>query len=155
MYTHNSHSYIKNPIRNVLGQNGNFVQAKAYRLDPETKTLVCKSTHDKEEFAIKYDKLVISVGVKTNTFGIDTMTEGDGIYFLKHLFHARNIRNNIIDCFEKAAIPGTSVKERERLLSFVVVGGVSYLYTFILFWLFISIIRLRWTCLIQSFVFLS
>jgi len=42
---------------------------------------------------------------------------------LKHLFHARGIRNNIIDSFEKAAIPGTSNEERERLLSFVVVGG--------------------------------
>jgi NADH dehydrogenase FAD-containing subunit len=101
------------------------VQAKAKSLDPETKTLVCRSTYDKKEFAIKYDKLVVAVGVKTNTFGIDTMTEGDGIFFLKHLFHARNIRNNIIDSFEKAAIPGTSHEERERLLSFVVVGGVS------------------------------
>mmetsp|Transcript_5182 Transcript_5182/g.6338 ORF Transcript_5182/g.6338 Transcript_5182/m.6338 type:complete len:316 (+) Transcript_5182:474-1421(+) len=66
------------------------------------------------------------------------MTEGDGIYFLKHLFHARNIRNNIIDSFEKAAIPGTTSKERERLLSFVVVGGgptscefVAELYDFV------------------------
>jgi NADH dehydrogenase FAD-containing subunit len=114
---------IQEPIRKVLGKNGNFVQAKAKSLDPETKTLVCRSTYDKKEFAIKYDKLVVAVGVKTNTFGIDTMTEGDGIFFLKHLFHARNIRNNIIDSFEKAAIPGTSHEERERLLSFVVVGG--------------------------------
>jgi len=45
------------------------------------------------------------------------------VYFLKHLYHARNIRNNIIDSFEKAAIPGTSDDERRRLLSFVVVGG--------------------------------
>lgn len=51
------------------------------------------------------------------------MTEGDGIYFLKHLYHARNIRNNIIDSFEKASIPGMSIEERKRLLSFVVVGG--------------------------------
>lgn len=51
------------------------------------------------------------------------MTEGDGIYFLKHLYHARNIRNNIIDSFEKASIPGTTPEEKKRLLSFVVVGG--------------------------------
>ena len=42
---------------------------------------------------------------------------------MKHLYHARKIRNNIIDSFEKAAIPGTTLEERERLLSFVVVGG--------------------------------
>jgi NADH dehydrogenase FAD-containing subunit len=129
---------IQEPIRKVLGANGNFVQAKAQKLDPDTKTLICESTHDNETFAIKYDKLVIAVGVKTNTFGIESIQEGNGIYFLKHLYHARNIRNNIIDSFEKAAIPGTSVEERERLLSFVVVGGgptscefVAELYDFV------------------------
>lgn len=49
--------------------------------------------------------------------------EGNGIYFLKHLYHARKIRNNIIDSFEKAAIPGMSDDERRRLLSFIIVGG--------------------------------
>jgi len=72
--------------------------------------------------------LVIAVGVKTNTFEIESIQEGEGVYFLKHLYHARNIRNNIIDSFEKASIPGTSKEERERLLSFVVVGGVSMSY---------------------------
>lgn len=42
---------------------------------------------------------------------------------MKHLYHARNIRNNIIESFEKAAIPGTSTEERQRLLSFIIVGG--------------------------------
>ena len=62
---------IQEPIRKVLGKNGNFVQAKAIALDPEDKSLVCESTHDQEQFKLKYDKLVIAVGVKTNTFGID------------------------------------------------------------------------------------
>ena len=62
---------IQEPIRKVLGRNGNFVQAKGLSLDPEEKSLVCESTHDSEKFKIKYDKLVIAVGVKTNTFGID------------------------------------------------------------------------------------
>ena len=70
-----------------------------------------------------YDKLIVSVGVKTNTFGIESIQEGNGIYFLKHLYHARSIRNNVIDSFEKAAIPDMSEAERRRLLSFVVVGG--------------------------------
>jgi len=129
---------IQEPIRKVLGKNGNFVQAKAMGLDPQEKSLICESTHDKQKFKIKYEKLVIAVGVKTNTFGIKSIVEGDGIYFLKHLYHARNIRNNIIDSFEKAAVPGTSTNERERLLSFVVVGGgptscefVAELYDFV------------------------
>jgi NADH dehydrogenase/NADH:ubiquinone reductase (non-electrogenic) len=67
-----------------------------------------------------------------------SIVEGEGIYFLKHLYHARKIRNNIIDSFEMAAVPGTSAEERERLLSFVVVGGgptscefVAELYDFV------------------------
>lgn len=76
-----------------------------------------------EQFVMKYDKLVVGVGVKTNTFGIESIQEGNGVHFLKHLYHARNIRNNIIESFEKAAIPGTSPEERERLLSFIIVGG--------------------------------
>jgi NADH dehydrogenase FAD-containing subunit len=61
---------IQEPIRKVLGKNGNFVQAKAMGLDPQEKSLICESTHDKQKFKIKYEKLVIAVGVKTNTFGI-------------------------------------------------------------------------------------
>ena len=62
---------IQEPIRKVLGKNGNFVQAKAMELNHKEKSLICESTHDQEKFKIKYDKLVIAVGVKTNTFGID------------------------------------------------------------------------------------
>ena len=42
---------------------------------------------------------------------------------MKQLKHARGIRNNIIDSFEKAAVPTVSEAERKRLLSFIVVGG--------------------------------
>jgi NADH dehydrogenase FAD-containing subunit len=119
---------IQEPIRKVLGGNGKFVQAKAQTVDPVEKTIVFESiykdeTERPEKFMMKYDKLVIGVGVKTNTFGIESIKEGDGVHFLKHLYHARNIRNNIIESFEKASIPGTSEEERQRLLSFIIVGG--------------------------------
>ena len=61
---------IQEPIRKVLGKNGNFVQAKAMSLNTKEKSLICESTHDQKKFKIKYEKLVIAVGVKTNTFGI-------------------------------------------------------------------------------------
>jgi hypothetical protein len=57
------------------------------------------------------------------TFGIPSIQEEDGIFFLKQLAHARGIRNNIVDSFEKAAVPTVSEAERRRLLSFIVVGG--------------------------------
>jgi NADH dehydrogenase FAD-containing subunit len=114
---------IQEPVRTVLGPNSRYVQAKAHQLDTENKKIVCESTHDHKVFELDYDKLVIAVGVKTNTFNIESIQEGDGIYFLKHLWHARQIRNNIIDSFEKACIPNMPDAERKRLLSFVVVGG--------------------------------
>jgi NADH dehydrogenase FAD-containing subunit len=113
---------IQEPIRTHLGPQGKFIHAKARKLDPQNKTVVCESVHG-DIFTVEYDKLVIAVGVKTNTFGIPSIQEGNGIFFLKVLKHARGIRNNIIDSFEKAAVPTVSEAERRRLLSFVVVGG--------------------------------
>lgn len=45
------------------------------------------------------------------------------MFFLKQLGDARNIRNRLLECFERAASPFISEAERSRLLSFVVVGG--------------------------------
>lgn len=45
------------------------------------------------------------------------------MFFLKQLGDARNIRNRLLECFERAASPFITDKERSRLLSFVVVGG--------------------------------
>jgi NADH dehydrogenase FAD-containing subunit len=113
---------IQEPVRSILGPNGTFLQAKATRLDTKNKKIVCQSIHD-DTFEIDYDKLVIAVGVKTATFGIESIQQGNGLFFLKNLAHARSIRTNIIDSFEKASIPNVSEAERRRLLSFVVVGG--------------------------------
>lgn len=47
----------------------------------------------------------------------------NNVFFLKQLGDARNIRNRLLECFERAASPYISDKERTRLLSFLVVGG--------------------------------
>ena len=63
--------------------------------------------------------------------------EGIEVFFLKHLYHARQIRSRMLECFERAAMPArvkpgevptaeSAAKRQEeidRLLSFVVVGG--------------------------------
>jgi NADH dehydrogenase/NADH:ubiquinone reductase (non-electrogenic) len=56
---------IQEPIRTVLGPQGQFVQAKARSLDPVNKRIICESVHN-DTFELEYDKLVIAVGVKTN-----------------------------------------------------------------------------------------
>ena len=117
---------IQEPIRTILGPNGSYLQAKARKLDTDSKKVLCESIHN-ETFELDYDKLVIAVGVKTNTFGIDNIEQaahaGDSIFFLKQLAHARAIRTNIIDSFERAALPTVMDAEKRRLLSFLVVGG--------------------------------
>ena len=118
---------IQEPVRSVLGPNGKYLQAKARSIDPVKKIVTCESI-DNAVFDYEYDKLVIAVGVKTNTFGITSIAEGrqkgdSGIFFLKQLEHARAIRANIIDSFEKASIPTVTDQEKKKLLSFLVVGG--------------------------------
>lgn len=49
--------------------------------------------------------------------------EGKEVFFLKHLYHARGIRNRTLECFERATNPTLTEAEKLRLLSFVVVGG--------------------------------
>lgn len=60
-------------FRTILGPKSDYVQAKAQSLDTVNKKLTCESTHGKEIFEVEYDKLVIAVGVKTNTFGIQSI----------------------------------------------------------------------------------
>lgn len=59
--------------RNTLGPSSSYVQAKATSLDPKNKKIMCESIFDKKGFELDYDKLVIAVGVKTNTFGIESI----------------------------------------------------------------------------------
>ena len=49
--------------------------------------------------------------------------EGVVVFYLKHLYHARQIRNRILECFERASNPTIPAVQRDRLLSFIVVGG--------------------------------
>jgi NADH dehydrogenase FAD-containing subunit len=147
---------IQEPIRSILkfsptgsdtegnktnaGAGSNFIKAKAQSINVDEQTVLCKSvqSHDGlNSFEVPYDRLVIAIGVKTNTFGIQSIEDGalgyydispnhdDGhcIFYLKQLAHARAIRANIIDCFERASLPTVSTEEKKRLLSFIIVGG--------------------------------
>jgi NADH dehydrogenase FAD-containing subunit len=117
---------IQEPIRSVLGPAGHYYRAKARSLDHIRKKVMCESI-DHAMFELEYDKLIIAVGVKTNTFGIQSIFDAerkrDSVFFLKQLEHARLIRTNIIDAFEKASIPDVTPAEKQRLLTFLVVGG--------------------------------
>ena len=119
---------IQEPVRSI--KNINYFQAKAREVDFINQTILCDgmawhADKDPDVFKVKYDRLIIAAGVKTNTFGTPNIDEREGkeIFFLKHLHHARAIRDRTIEMFEASALPGTSDNEKKRLLSFVVVGG--------------------------------
>lgn len=81
-----------------------------------------------KEFDVSYDYLVVTIGAKTNTFGIPGVEEHCS--FLKEIQDAKAIRTKIVNCFERANMPTLTDEERRNLLTFAVVGagpaGVEY-----------------------------
>ncbi|OIT05654.1 PREDICTED: external alternative NAD(P)H-ubiquinone oxidoreductase B2, mitochondrial-like [Nicotiana attenuata] len=120
---------VVEPIRNIIRKkhvDACYWEAECVKIDPENKKVYCRSNLDtdgkgKEEFAVDYDYLVISVGARVNTFNIPGVEENT--FFLKEVEDAQKIRRTVIDCFEKASLPTLSDEERKRLLHFVIVGG--------------------------------
>src|SRR5260221_2703078 len=110
---------IIEPIRNVAGAH--FFQAECTSIDYGQKVIKCIDPDTKIEFQLKYDILLIAVGEKTNTFGVEGV--GKHAYFLREIADARKIRIKVIDCFENASLPETADEEKKKLLRFVVGGG--------------------------------
>ncbi|KAK6363474.1 hypothetical protein TWF730_000906 [Orbilia blumenaviensis] len=111
------------PIRTILARiKGHFLQAEAESVDFSEKLVEVSQIIDgeKRHFYLPYDKLIIGVGSKTNTHGVEGL---EHCQFLKTIDDARKIRKRAIGNFEKAVLPTTSDEERKRLLSFVICGG--------------------------------
>lgn len=116
---------IVEPVRSVLGSKGKFFEAKCNEILPEEKSLVACFPDDagfpEACFKLPYDILVLSVGCVNNTFGIEGVKEHTN--FFKTVEDASKLRLRVSECFERAALPATTAEEREKLLSFVIVGG--------------------------------
>ena len=117
---------ITQPIREINRQ-ARFLEATATDVDPQTQSVTCQSvicdgnSCDLCEFTVKYDRLVITVGAQTNTFGIPGVREY--CCFLKQVEDARRIRTAIVNCFERANLPSLTDEEREHDLTFAVIGA--------------------------------
>jgi NADH dehydrogenase FAD-containing subunit len=111
---------IIEPIRSAR-KGVEFMQGSCMALDDTAHHITCRNPDSGAEFILDYDILVIAVGAWNNTFGVKGVAEH--ALFLKELTDARNIRERIISCLERASFPGISDDERNRLLHFVVVGG--------------------------------
>lgn len=69
---------------------------------------------------IPYDYLVIALGSSTNFYGNKEALKN--CFEFKDLKDAIELRNHIIDLFEKAS-QEADIKERKRLLTFAIIGG--------------------------------
>ena len=84
--------------------------------------MVCDGNScDIEDFTVEYDRLVVTVGAQTNTFGIPGVREH--CCFLKQVEDARRIRTAIINCFERANLPSLTEEQRKNDLTFAVIGA--------------------------------
>ena len=106
---------VQEPIRTITGVH--YHQANAKTINFDTQEISCADVYshyqkgkpltEKREinFVVPYDKLVIAVGTKSNTFGTPgilsqeeerigtTGTNKHNVFFLKQLEHSRAIRN--------------------------------------------------------------
>jgi len=110
---------IIEPIRNL--KYVCYFQAYCEKINTLNKTVTCKDAELGAEFVLPYDILVVAVGERTNTYGIEGVKKH--AYFLREVTDARKIRVRVIDCFENASLPQLSVEEKRRFLRFVVCGG--------------------------------
>ena len=105
------------PIRAAVKRSGNtsVLMARATGLDAERRQL----TLDHGE-RLDYDSLIVACGAQTSYFGNDEWAERS--YGLKTLVDAVNLRNRIYGSLEEAE-RAEDPAERERWLTFVVIGG--------------------------------
>lgn len=116
---------IVEPVRAVMGGKGKFFEAKCTEILPEERSIVACFPEDagfpEACFKVPYDVLVMAVGCVNNTFGIQGVAENTN--FFKSVEDASKLRLRVSECFERAALPQTTKEERQKLLSFVIVGG--------------------------------
>jgi NADH dehydrogenase len=105
------------PIRAAVKRSSNttVLMAKATGLDAKRRRL----TLDRGE-TLDYDSLIVACGAETSYFGNDEWS--DVSFSLKTLNDAVELRNGIYSAFEEAERTEDPV-ERERWLTFVVIGG--------------------------------
>jgi NADH dehydrogenase len=103
------------PVRRILrGKRIRFVRSRVDKIDLEAQQVtLCDQT-------MTYDILVIALGSVTNYHGLDTVREC--ALEIKNAGDADRMRCHAIDQFE-AAMQEADPDRRQRLLTFVVVGG--------------------------------
>jgi len=109
-------SSISFPVRKIFQKHSNlhFRQTELVSVVPEKK--IVRTSNG----TLSYDHLIIATGVSTNYFGSENL-EKYGLP-MKTTAEAINLRNRILDSFEKAILTEDK-DEHSKLMSVVIVGG--------------------------------
>jgi len=104
------------PIRKIFKGKRNFF----FRMGNTQKIDLNSKTVHTSIGTVNYDHLVLATGAASNFFGMKDIKR----YTLpmKDVVEALNLRSKIIENFEEA-LSTTDLKERQRLMNFVIVGG--------------------------------
>jgi len=110
-----------------INSKASYFEGTATDFDPEKGTVSCESVICEgnsctiEDFLVDYDKLILTMGAQTNTFGIKGVREY--CCFLKQVEDAQRIRTALVNCFERANLPSLTDKQRQETLTFAVIGA--------------------------------
>nr|VDG63676.1 NADH dehydrogenase [Streptococcus thermophilus] len=111
---------IATSTRQILGkqENTDIMRGDVTDINLDAKTVTCEE--GPYTYTYEYDSLIVAAGAGQSYFGNDHFAEfAPG---LKTLDHALEIRSRLVTAFERAEVTEDPA-ERERLLTFVIVGA--------------------------------
>jgi NADH dehydrogenase len=107
--------HVAYPVRAIARDHGfQFVQGQVESIELKQRRVKLGTR------SLEYDYLVLALGSTTNYFGNDSIREH--ALGLKNIADAVAIRNQVVDCFERAVVE-SDPDQRRALLTFVIVGG--------------------------------
>ena len=111
--------HVVTPVRAQVRRT-RFVLGEIERIDLDAREIEARHPITGDVTTLAYDHVVLALGSVTSTFGIPGVEEHT--LPLKTIEDAETLRNRIIAALEQAVVtePGA---ERDRLLTFAVVGG--------------------------------
>jgi len=111
--------HVVSPLREFF-RKVIFQEAEVESIDVERKIVHIYHWNKSEAHDVFYDYLVLALGSETNFYGLPGVEQHS--FPFKTISDAMNLRNQVIDMFERADIePDAQV--RKQLLTFVVAGG--------------------------------
>jgi NADH dehydrogenase len=111
--------HVVTPVRAQLRRT-RFVLGEIERIDLDVREVDARHPITGDVATLPYDRIVLALGSVTSTFGIPGVEEFT--LPLKTIEDAETLRNRIIAALEQAVVTEAG-PERDRLLTFAVVGG--------------------------------